>query len=133
MYKDFAGIVRGTAKTACAVGRYRLLPQVLIPSLLLALQIAPWMALVAGAALDHPWLAAVGAFGGLMQILGAAWAAHAVRLGAVWALFAPLGGVVMQGIILVTGVAAHWHGCVEWRGTRYPLAALRAGSRFRWP
>ncbi len=133
MYRDAAALVHGVAKGSCAVGRYRLLPQALIPLAMLALDVAPWAALAWGVAAGEVWLAGVGALGGALQLVSAAIAAGAVRAGAGWALLAPLGDVFLHGVILVSGVAAHLRGGVRWRGSLYPMAALRAGTRFRFP
>lgn len=133
MYRDFQGVVRGTAKAACAVSRYRLLPQVLIPAVGIALTLAPWVGLAVGLAQGHALLSAVGALGAVAQVATAVVGATVFRLPLWPALFAPVGTVLLQGIIGVEGARALLRGSIEWRGTRYPVAALRASSRYRFP
>jgi hypothetical protein len=133
MYRDFRGVVQGTAKAACSVSRYRLLPQVLIPAVMIALTLAPWVGLAVGLAQGHAWLSGVGALGAVAQVATSVVGATVFRL-PVWpALFVPVGTVLLHGIIGVAGTAALLRGYVEWRGTRYPVETLRAASRYRFP
>ncbi len=133
MYRDFGGVVRGTAKAACAVSRYRLLPQVLIPSMMIVVTLAPWLGVAVGLAQGHALLLGVGALGAVAQVATSAVGSTLFRL-PVWAtLFAPVGTTLLHGIIGVEGAAALVRGYIEWRGTRYPVAALRAASRYRFP
>lgn len=133
MYRDFGGVVRGTAKAACSVSRYRLLPQLLIPAALITLTLAPWVALPVGLSQGHALLAAVGALGALAQVATSVVGTMVFRL-PVWpALFAPVGTALLHGIIAVEGAAALLRGFVEWRGTRYPVETLRAASRYKFP
>ena len=43
------------------------------------------------------------------------------------------GTTLLHGVIGFEGARALIRGYVEWRGTRYPVAALRAASRYRFP
>ncbi len=49
------------------------------------------------------------------------------------AIFSPVGTTLLHGIIGVEGTKALLRGFVEWRGTRYPVAMLRAASRYQFP
>lgn len=133
MYQDLRGVIQGTAKAACAVSQYRLLPQVAIPALICAATVAPWIALGVGAATTHAGLLVLGALGAAAQWVGPLVATRVLRLPRSSVLLAPVGSVLLQLIIGATGTAALLRGSVEWRGTKYPVAALRAGSRYRFP
>jgi hypothetical protein len=39
----------------------------------------------------------------------------------------PLCGLGLMGVLLTSAILATWRGGIVWRGTLYPLAALRAG------
>ena len=77
------------------------------------------------------WVRALGA-----ATLGAAWATQ--TLTARWmgrsvgpALLGPVGIALMAWMMVRAAVLVALRGGVEWRGTLYPLEALRAGSRLR--
>lgn len=133
MYRDFKGVVRGTAKAACAVSRYRLVPQVLIPSVLVSMTLAPWVGVAVGLAAQQGVLAGVAGLGAVAQLATSAVGVRLFRLPAWAAIFSPVGTTLLHGIIGVEGTKALLRGFVEWRGTRYPVAMLRAASRYQFP
>lgn len=133
MYRDFKGVVRGTAKAACAVSRYRLVPQVLIPSVLVLMTLAPWVGVAVGLAAQQGVLAGVAGLGAAAQLATSAVGVRLFRLPAWAAIFSPVGTTLLHGIIGVEGTKALLRGFVEWRGTRYPVAMLRAASRYQFP
>jgi glycosyltransferase involved in cell wall biosynthesis len=69
-------------------------------------------------------------------LLAAAQAVRANRLLGLpsWpALLFPIGTALLLGFGLRSGWLAARHGGISWRGTRYPLRALREGSRLQFP
>lgn len=131
MYRDFARLARGIAKGACAAVQFRLWLLLLLPAAVISLALAPWLAL--GLAGGSTSLLLLGLLGGLGQLLASIVACRFTRLGAAWGLFAPVGLVLIFGLILATGLQAHLRGEVRWRETAYSIAELRAASRFKLP
>jgi hypothetical protein len=133
MYPTFDSLVKGVEKSACALGRYRLLPQVLVQLLMLGLDVVPWLALGVGLHRGDATLIAAGGLAGALVMISSAVAVSVLGLHPWRALLSPFGGVLFHLLLLVTGLQAHARGGVRWRGTLYPLAALRAGMRFKLP
>lgn len=87
-----------------------------------------------GAALVQPWSVAVRLLGvaALTAVLGNALVVR-VRTGVSMGplLLAPVGGIILVGILIRSAYQCLRRGGVVWRGTLYPVAALRAGQRVR--
>jgi hypothetical protein len=86
----------------------------------------------------HPWTGAR-VLGGLGTAAAMAVHAGVARraaggTGLEAALF-PLCGLLLAGVVLASTSVALWRGGIVWRGTFYPLSALRRGyvKRSDWP
>ncbi len=97
-----------------------------VMAVLLAFELGPWLAILAGGA----WSRAIGAIGVTLSVattVGVArWMGHRVLP----ALLAPLGIVLLAIMMVRASALALVRGGVSWRGTFYRTSELRAGSRF---
>lgn len=139
-YPSLGAMARGLEKNLFGViGHYRL-PRALARTALYAVtSAAPLFVLAtagaavagAGPAAEHAGLAAAAAAG----VVGSAAfaAARVCRLGQrpAAALLEPVGALVLCAMIVRSSVVTWWRGGIEWRGTFYPLSALRAGQRVK--
>jgi len=127
-YESLGAMVKGMEKNTFGPAANYSWAQ-LVPSLALVwgLVLAPPAALVLGGAALGAGLAAFAAL--------AAFAWLAPRLRArdplVW-LLAPLGMAMVGAMMLRAAWLCSRHGGIDWRGTRYPLEALRRGQRVRF-
>jgi hypothetical protein len=94
---------------------------------LLALELGPWLAL----ATPHGGTRALGAVGVALLIAASVAVARWMRHPLLPALVAPLGVVLLAGMMIRASALALARGGVSWRGTFYRTKDLRAGSRFR--
>lgn len=126
-YRSLPEMVRGLEKNMYGIAfSYRLYRLLLATPITLAIMAGPLVALTQ---VDRPWLVAMG--------LAAAFASHAyhlmvgrmARLGFVESLVAPFGAFVMMYIVLRSAFLCVKNGGIHWRGTFYPVEALREGQR----
>lgn len=133
MYHSIGGLVHGVGKAANAPSGYRLVPHLVASSVALAIPAVPWVALALGLAAGDAWSAAAGAAAAALQLGSAIAGAVAYGMSPVPALFSPLAGLMVAGIIGVTGLRNQLRGSLSWRDTHYSFAELRAGQRIRAP
>lgn len=133
MYPTVGSLVKGVAKGACAMSKYRLRNHLAVTLGLLMLDLAPWAALAAGLDRGDGALLALGGAAGALCLVSAAVALSVI--GQPWwkAVLAPVGGVLFHLLLLATGLQNYLRGYVTWRDTRYSIAELRAGMRFTLP
>jgi glycosyltransferase involved in cell wall biosynthesis len=93
---------------------------------LLALELGPWIALVAGSG----WSRVVGAVGAGLSVAATVCIARWMRHRILPALLAPVGAVLVTVMMVRASTLALARGGVSWRGTFYRTEELRAGSRF---
>jgi GT2 family glycosyltransferase len=123
--RGFRASMLGLVKNAFAAVEYR------VP---VALAAAAWAAFLGAAPLallllaPHPAARGAAAVALLlsMAVHGATARRVAAASGAEGVLM-PLSAVLLGGVLLASAAAATLRGAVVWRGTRYPLARLRAG------
>lgn len=128
-YPSVAETVRGLTKNAFAAVGFSVPAAAAAVLLLGLLGLGPYVgALLAPGVARAPYLLAVLGIAGGFAVYGRRWPEQARPTDA---LLFP-GAVVL---LMAAFVRSTWTtlagGGVEWRGTRYPLARLRAGSRFR--
>lgn len=129
-YPSLGAMVRGLEKnTFGLIGQYRYLQVAAIVVLLLLTVAAPFVGLFA--AHDLTWVRVVaGAALGLHVVYGtryARWLGNSIWAG----LSIPLGKLVVAWVLARSAWLFRKRGGVEWRGTRYPAAALEAGRRVK--
>ena len=123
-YRDLGEMVKGLRKNAFAIVNYNVGAALLMGAALFAVDVWPTVALAftSGTAF---WLnASVWIVGTLTCLsVGGSYGMHR-RLAPLY----PLAALVMLYILARSVGATLWHGEIEWRGTSYPLDALR-GNR----
>lgn len=125
-YASFAEMARGLEKNMFGGGlgySYLQLGGVLL--LLLLWSLGPLLGL-----LGALWPLAAGGF--LALAAAGVLAAQRMRQPAAGAFLWPIGVLLFGYILCRSARHCHRHGGVVWRGTRYPLAELRAGRRLNW-
>jgi len=126
-YPTVAELIRGLEKNMYGVAcKYRLHRLAVAAPLSLAILIGPFVAVCQ---LDRPWLVGLG-----ITAMVAAHAYHLTigritRLGWLESFVAPYGVFVMIYIVLRSAFVCVKRGGMSWRGTFYPLDALRRGQR----
>ncbi len=133
MYPTFGSLVRGVEKGACAITKYRPLRHLPVTLGMLALDLAPWLALGVGLHRGDGLLLGLGAAGAALGLLSAGVALAVIGHGPWKAVLSPLGAVVLHLMLLVTGLRNYLRGSVRWRDTSYTVAELREGLRFKLP
>jgi hypothetical protein len=133
MYPTFGSLVRGVAKSACTLSRYRLAAHLPLMGMLLAMDLLPWLALGFGWAWGDPLLMLLGALGIALGVVSAGVALQVLGQRPWKAVLSPVGAVLFHLVMLFTGLANFWRGSLSWRDTTYTLAELRAGMRFKLP
>lgn len=123
--EGFRGSWRGLLKNTFAGAEWSWAQALAGSALLSAMALAPLAAVVLGA--GDALRAAGLAVGALAAAIHSAAAWRIARGSGLEGLLAPLALLALAGAILASAALAHWCGGIEWRRTRYPLAALRAG------
>ena len=126
-YRSVGEAVRGMEKNSfAALGRFNVVQFVVILGLFAVVELAPFVALAAGAG---PWRL-LGGIASLL-LLNAQWTSCRWLGRPVLAtLLAPIGSMLLLFGAARSMFVTLARGGVEWRGTRYSLEALRAGMRF---
>jgi hypothetical protein len=121
-YRSMGEMARGVEKGGA---RWPLPTALAGLAVLLALELGPWIALtVAGPA------RAVGAAGALLSTAATLGVARWMRHGVLPAFAAPIGVLLLAGLMARASALATLRGGVSWRGTFYRTEDLRAGRRF---
>jgi hypothetical protein len=131
IYRSVGELMRGMEKNGFAsLGRFSGIRLVASALGFYALECSPLAALFA---FGHPILQCAGlALAGLALLTSIA-ANRVVRRPLAPALLFPLGTAMLLGFGLRSGWLALRQGGIAWRGTLYPLRALREGMRLRFP
>ncbi len=128
-YHSIGGLVRGLEKNMFGVAaHYRVAEAVAKVVVLFALSVAPLLAFVPPLA-STTWPAGVAAFVAL--VLSGAVTSRSLGRRPLSALLLPFGVGVFAYALLRSMLAISRDGGVTWRGTHYPLDALRRLQRFR--
>lgn len=133
MYPSFASLRKGVVNAACTLSKYRALAHGPIVLTLLALDVAPWLALGVGVDRGDVVLTTLGAVAAALYFLSAGVALAVLGQSPVKAVLAPLGGLVFHSMLLIGGFRNYLRGHVTWRDTTYAVAELRQGMRFKMP
>ncbi len=112
------------------LGRFSFARAIVVGAVMLALEVAPFVAL---AAAGMPLVQAIGAVAAVVAVATsvafAAWAGGRV----VPALLVPVGSVVLISFVWRAGYLGWRRGGIYWRGTLYRTQVLRKGARVRFP
>ncbi len=124
-YASLAAAVQGLEKNAYAGLRYSLVRVVLVSVGLLATHVLPFAVLLAGSGAERA------AAAGVVLIVIAVYAWYGQRVGqpAWYALLHPLSVLALVFALLRSTLLALVTGRIDWRGTSYALAELRAAQR----
>ncbi|MCB9650624.1 MAG: glycosyltransferase [Deltaproteobacteria bacterium] len=130
-YPTFRSMVRGLEKNGFAqIARFSLLRAVVLAAAATWLSLAPFVAFT--------WAGAPGLWvAGLLALLSSV--AGSFLLGLLvgfpilpMLLSTPFGDLILVGVVLRAAVLGTLRGGLVWRGTVYPVAALRAGVRVKF-
>lgn len=121
--EGLGGLVRGVEKNAFPALRYRVAATLAAVAVQIALSLLPVVGLLA--ADPRTRAAAIVAWSGVFLVY--ATTARAVETRTWHALTMPLGALIFGYSILASMFLALRRGGIVWRGTFYPLAALKAG------
>lgn len=124
-YPDLRAAVRGLEKNAFAGLRYSPALVALVTIGLLATHVAPYLALAFGS----PPARAAATGVALVVVAIYAWYGRRAAAPAWYGLLHPLSVVALVVALLRSTVLTLWRGGIEWRGTRYALADLRAAQQ----
>lgn len=133
-YESLGHMIRGIEKNSyAALSRFRPGVAVTLLALLFALEIAPLALLFVPRSLGFDVVRSLSALTMVLltgsQLIIARWAGRPLAT----AGFPWFGAAVLLVATARSMVITHAQGGIIWRGTFYPLAALRAGTRFRRP
>lgn len=128
-YASFREMARGLEKNLfacfCHYRLLRLIAYLIGTALFLP---APVVALLAH---PRPWLPALGIAALALFFLDAALLAARARRSFLSLVLAPVGGILLSALVARSAYTCLRDGGVTWRGTFYPLAALREGQRVK--
>ncbi|HWO26772.1 MAG TPA: glycosyltransferase family 2 protein [Kofleriaceae bacterium] len=126
-YSSVRDIVVGMEKNAFAMlGRFDVPRFAVALAALSVCELGPWVVLAAGAGWTFALAAATLALAAIVQLAVARWLGRPL-----WpTVLAPLGWLTFVFAALRSMVLTLRRGGITWRGTHYPLAALRRGRRY---
>jgi hypothetical protein len=130
-YPTFREMVRGLEKNGFAqIARFSLLRALALAVPATLVSLAPFVAL---ALTGQPWLQAAGAAAILANVTGSLFLGRMVGFPIpAMLLSAPLGDLILVGVVVRAALLGARRGGLMWRGTLYPVAALRAGVRVKF-
>lgn len=128
-YRSFGEMMRGLEKNGYAVfGGLRPLRLAAMVTVMLGLELVPLIALAAGSPVQRVAGGVMVASLALCQVL----VARTGRRDLLSALVPAVGVLALVVFAVRSAILVHARGGVVWRGTRYPLAELRAGRRLEF-
>lgn len=128
-YPNARTMIRAFRKNGFAAFDYRVSRLVAATGLYLVLGLLPWVALL----IPDAWVRGLAALAVAIQLALQGWLARRSGWPVATAALAPLGTALIIWMWWRASVTTLWQGGIEWRGTRYPLARLRAHhERIRW-
>lgn len=128
-YPGLRAAVRGLEKNAFAGMRYAPSLVALVSVGLLTTHVLPYLALLVGSP-----MARLGGAGVALVVLAVyVWYGRRAATPGWYAFLHPFSVSVLVLALVRSTLLALWRGGIEWRGTRYPLAALRAAQRHGRP
>ena len=130
-YPTFATMVRGLEKNGFAqIARFSLLRAVVLAAGATFVSLSPFMAL---ASVGVPWLWLAGAAALASSLAGSVLLGRMVGFPLrAMLLSTPVGDLILVGVVLRAAILGRRRGGLMWRGTLYPVDALRAGMRVRF-
>ncbi|MFH1811169.1 MAG: glycosyltransferase family 2 protein [Pseudomonadota bacterium] len=131
LYPDWSALRGSMEKGGFAIiGRFSVLRTLAMAVLLPALE---WSPLASALVSDRPALGVVCALvvsGALLSLaVFERWLGRPAWL----AVLAPLGSLLIAGLVARSGLLGWRRGGIQWRTTFYPTPMLRANARHRWP
>ena len=126
-YDTLGEMMRGVAKGSLSLFDFSYVRLLISITVLLFLELSPWIALLPVGA---TWLRVAGAIMVVFAV-GSAGVINRALGRKMWpSLLTPIGAVLLAVFMLRGGVLAWRRGGVVWRGTVYPLDAIKAGARY---
>lgn len=132
-YGSMGAMFKGLEKNMFAAGcHYQWWRLVVHLGVTWTLLIAPWAALWFGWSWQSSWLLAAAAATFFAQLVFSfTCLLHGVKMEVLWRLLMPLGLGLCSLMLLWSGFRCLKNGGIEWRGTVYPTAELKAGQRVK--
>ncbi|MBX3185393.1 MAG: glycosyltransferase [Labilithrix sp.] len=128
-YTTLGQMGRSLEKNGFAIHRYSLARLTISSLALVAIELGPWIALVAGGEVTAA-LGAVGiAVGSVAAVVSSRWLERPILA----ALLSPIGMLLVIAMWSRAAVLAIWRREIVWRDTRYSLEELERGARFELP
>ncbi len=130
-YPTLKAMVRGLEKNLFAVMcNFSLVRALRVATILLALGLGPLLSVLCA-----PWVSPWVSMLGLLALVSTGISALALKRrfdqNVLPALFAPLGFLILCAMVLRSTWVTLRQGGIEWRGTKYPLASLKAHQRVK--
>lgn len=130
-HQGVAATIRGTEKNFFATCQYSLpVAAANLVSLLLGVQL-PWIAVLLALRWDHDFTRtltlALAAISILIPVLMESAVAISFEISPLYALTAPIGGLLVGWMLIRSTYVTLKNGGITWRGTFYPLDALKRG------
>lgn len=124
-YGSLRAMIRGLEKNFFAAARFSLIRAIALAGGTAAFAVAPWIGLVTGPG----WVRAAGAVAIAAHGFAATAVARRLARSILPLLLMPAGALVLAYALVRSAWVCTRDGGITWRGTRYPLGALREGRR----